>query len=143
MLQLLFEAALHDYEKQTGMKLIDHPLARQLENSNSVESITAVLQEQTQAFTEFRRDNGKVMKLLKRVVYVLHAISTSTTLREGISLVRWVALVGIYFSRRYFYSHSPLRRQYLQLLPSFSAYDFLSFYTCILLTFMCIRQSRM
>ena len=53
MLQSLFEAALHNYEEQTGMKLIDHPLARQLENCNSVESITEVLQEQARAFTEF------------------------------------------------------------------------------------------
>jgi len=76
-LQFLFEAALHNYEEQTGMKLIDHPLARQLENCNSVESITAVLQDQARAFTEFRRDDGKVMKPLKRVVHVVHALSTS------------------------------------------------------------------
>ena len=140
---MLFEAALHDYEKQTGMKLIDHPLARQLETCSSVDSITAVIQEQARAFTEFRRDNGKVMKPLKRVVDVLHALSTSTILSEGISLVRRIALVGIYFSRRCFYSHSPLRRQYPQLLLFFSAYDFLGFYAAIILTFKFIRRSRM
>jgi hypothetical protein len=89
MLQSLFEAALRDYEKQTGMKLIEHPLARQLENCNSVESITAVLQEQARAFSEFRRDDDKVMKPLKCVVHVLHLLSTS--------LVRRVALVATYF----------------------------------------------
>jgi hypothetical protein len=77
MLQSLFDAALRDYEKQTGMKLIEHPLARRLENCNSVESITAILQEQARAFTEFRRDDDKVMKPLKHVVHVLHAISTN------------------------------------------------------------------
>jgi fungal STAND N-terminal Goodbye domain len=85
-LQSLFEAALHDYETQTGLRLIEHPLARQLESCNSVESITAVLQEQARALTEFRRDEDKVMKPLKRVVHVLHAFSTN--------LVRCVALVG-------------------------------------------------
>ena len=81
MLESHFDAALRDYEKQTGMKLIEHPLARQLENCNSVESITAVLQEQARAFSEFRRDDDKVMKPLKRVVHVLHAISTNLVRR--------------------------------------------------------------
>ena len=84
MLQSLFDTALRDYEEQTGMKLIEHPLARQLENCNSVESITAVIQEQARAFTELRRDEDKVMKPLERVVQVLHMLSTN--------LVRWVAL---------------------------------------------------
>jgi hypothetical protein len=88
MLQSLFDAALRDYEKQTGMKLIEHPLARQLEICNTVESITAVLQEQARAFSEFRRDDDKVMKPLKRVVHVLHALSTN--------LVRWVALGNLF-----------------------------------------------
>jgi hypothetical protein len=86
-LEALFDAALEDYEKQTKKKLIDHPLASRLESCNSVESITAVLQEQAQAFTEFRRDDDKVMKPLKRIVHVLHALSTAS---EAISLVRRV-----------------------------------------------------
>ena len=86
MFQSLFDAALRNYEKQTGMKLIEHPLARKLENCNSVESITAVLEEQARAFSEFRRDDDKVMKPLKRVVQVLHSLSTD--------LVRRVALVA-------------------------------------------------
>ena len=49
-LQPLFDAALHSYEKHTGMKLIEHPLVRLLENS--VVSITAALQEQARAFTK-------------------------------------------------------------------------------------------
>jgi hypothetical protein len=87
-LQLLFDAALQSYEKQTGMKLIDHPLARQLENCHSVASVMDILQQQARALTEFRGDDGRVMKSLKRAVHVLHALSTSTTLGEGISMVR-------------------------------------------------------
>jgi hypothetical protein len=120
MIQSLFDAALHNYEQQTGMKLIDHPLARRLEDCNSVESITAVLQDQARAFTEFRRDDGKLMKPLKHVVHVLHALSTS--------LVRRAALAGIYFSRRYFSSHFPMRKQYPQLLLFCSVYEFLSIF---------------
>ena len=136
ILQPLFEAALHNYEEQTGMRLIDHPLARQLENCSSVESIASVLQEQARAFTEFRQDDGKVMKPLKRVVHVVHALSTS--------LVRRVAHGCIYFSRRHFYSHSLMRRQYPQPLPSCSTYDFFGFHSRIFLMSMCIiRQSGM
>ena len=87
-LQLLFDATLQSYEKQTGMKLIDHPLARQLENCHSVASVMDILQQQARALTEFRGDDGRVMKSLKRAVHVLHALSTSTTLGEGISMVR-------------------------------------------------------
>jgi hypothetical protein len=41
----LFESALQDYQKQTGTLLADHPLAHQLQICESVESVTAVLQE--------------------------------------------------------------------------------------------------
>lgn len=91
-LQVIFEAALQSYERQTGMKLIDHPLARQLGDCNSVESITALLQEQAYSSSQFRGDSGKVMKSLTSAVHVLHALSTSTTLGEGIGLVRQIIL---------------------------------------------------
>jgi len=90
-LQLLFDAALQSYEKQTGMKLVNHPLARQLENCHSVNSIMGILQQQARPLSAFPGDGGKVMKLLKQVVYVLNALSTSTTLGEGIGLVRRLA----------------------------------------------------
>jgi len=92
-LQSLFDAALEDYEKQTGMKLIDHPLARQLENCHSVDAIMDVLQQQAHAFTEFRGEDGKVKKSLKRAVHILHVLSTSTTLGEGVGLVRRMAFL--------------------------------------------------
>jgi hypothetical protein len=85
--QLLLGKALLDYEKQTGTKLADHPLAKQIETCDSVDSITLVLEEQAQAFREFRGNDGKIMKSLKSVVRVLHKLSTSTALGEGIGLV--------------------------------------------------------
>lgn len=95
-LQVIFEAALEGYETQTGMKLTDHPLARQLENCNSIQSITALLEEQAQSFSKFRGDDGKVMKPLKCAVHVLHRLSTSTALSEGISLVRFMDILDIF-----------------------------------------------
>ncbi|KAH9979685.1 hypothetical protein BJV74DRAFT_858080 [Russula compacta] len=82
--RLLFDAALQDYEEQTGMKLVLHPLATKLEACDSVESIAAVFQEQSRAFHESRGDDGKVMKSLQGVVHALHKLSSSTTLRESI-----------------------------------------------------------
>jgi hypothetical protein len=86
-LQVLFEAALQDYEKQTGIVLVKHPLAQQLQGCDSVESVSAVLHEQTQAFSEFcRRD--RILKPLTNAVSVLHKLSATTDLGEAIGLVR-------------------------------------------------------
>ena len=86
--RVLFESALDDYRKQTGTVLVDHPLYGRLIKCDTVESITAVLQEQAQAFLKFRgKDDGKVMKPLKCAVHVLHSLSNSTLLGEAIGLV--------------------------------------------------------
>jgi len=90
--QVLFDAALQDYEKQTGIVLANHPLAEQLQNCHSVESITAVLREQTQAFSEFR-GRDKILKPLKNVISVLHALSATADLGQAIGLVRLQALI--------------------------------------------------
>ena len=87
-LELLFDAALQNYEKQTRLKLVDHPLSKQLENCHTVDSIMNVLQQQGRNLLKFRGADGKVKRSLWRVVHVLHALSTSTTLGEGIGLVR-------------------------------------------------------
>jgi hypothetical protein len=93
--QVLFESALQDYQNQTGTTLANHPLAEILQYCDSVESVTAVLQEQAQAFTEFRGDDGKFMKSLKGVVSVLYTLSTSTALGEAFGLVCTNALMKI------------------------------------------------
>jgi len=79
---------LQDYQIQTGTTLLNHPLAEKLQNCNSVDSVTAVLQEQAQAFTEFRRGDGRIMKSLKSVVSVLYTLSASGTLGGVVGLVR-------------------------------------------------------
>jgi hypothetical protein len=89
--QVLFESALQDYERQTGTVLAKHPLAEQLENCHTVESVTDVLQEQAQAFTEFRSGDRRIVTSLSRAVSVLHAISTSSALGDAAGLVRFHA----------------------------------------------------
>ena len=86
-LQVLFEAALQDYKKQTGIALDKHPFAEQLQNCDSVESITAVLHEQTQALSEFR-EKDKVLNPLKKAVSVLYKLSSTVSFGRDIGLVR-------------------------------------------------------
>jgi hypothetical protein len=86
-LQVLFETALQDYEKQTVIVLAKHPLAEQLQNCDSLESITAVFGEQTQAFNEFR-GKDKVLKPLKRAVSVLYKLSAAANFGQDIGPVR-------------------------------------------------------
>ena len=85
--QGLFNAALQDYENQTKTKLVQHPLAKKLEACDSVDSITAIFQEQAQIFGGFRGDDGKIMKSLRSSVDVLYTLSNSTILGEVIGLV--------------------------------------------------------
>jgi hypothetical protein len=92
-LQLLFEAALQDYERKTGIALAIHPLAEKIQNCDSVESVTAVLNQQTHAFVEFRR-RDKIMKPLKNVVSVLYNLSATADLGQSFGLVRPYTLIG-------------------------------------------------
>jgi fungal STAND N-terminal Goodbye domain len=86
-LKSLFETALKEFEKRAGTNLIQHPIIDKLANCESVDSVINVLQEQAQAFRNFRGDDGKLMTWLKRTVSVLYTLSTSDVLCESISLV--------------------------------------------------------
>jgi hypothetical protein len=86
--RIAFESALHDYQTQTGTTLASHPLTEQLKNCDSVESVTAVLQEQARAFSDIRGGDRKIMELLGRIVSALHTLSASAVLGEAIDLVR-------------------------------------------------------
>ena len=81
----LFDSALQDYQFQTGTALASHPLAGKLQNCDSVESVTIVIQDQARAFSQFRGDNGRIMKSLKGIVSVLYTLSAST---GAVGLVR-------------------------------------------------------
>ena len=85
--QGLFNAALENYENETGTKLIEHPLAKKLETCDSAESITIVLQEQAQKFREFRGNDGKIMKFLKSSVDVLYPLFNSPIIVKVIGLI--------------------------------------------------------
>jgi hypothetical protein len=105
-LQVLFEAALQDYEKQTGIALAKHPLADKLHNCDTVESVTAVLHEQTQAFSEFWGED-KVLIPLKNTISVMCKLSATANFGRDIGLVRPMALTGCSMSLTPILQHFP------------------------------------
>ena len=95
---VLYNSALQDYTTQTGTNLVNHPFAKRLEECESVDSISSFLQENVRRLHEFRREDGKIIKSLKCAVHVLHTLSTSTVLDEGIVLVCPKAVIYISYS---------------------------------------------
>ena len=83
--QDLFNAALQDYQNQTGNSLIDHPFAKQLESCDSLDSVTAILQDRALIFRDLRGDDGKLAISIKYSVNVLYTLSINTA---SIGLVR-------------------------------------------------------
>jgi hypothetical protein len=61
-----FETALNEFEKRAGSGLLQHQLINKLINCQSADSVTEVLQEQAQALSIFRGDDGKLVKWLKQ-----------------------------------------------------------------------------
>jgi hypothetical protein len=86
-LKSLLEDALHEFENRAGTNLIQHQIIDRLKDCESPDSVIEVLREQAQAFRNFRGDDDKLMIWLKRTVDVLHTLSTSGVLGEGIGLV--------------------------------------------------------
>ena len=102
----LFDAALQEYENKTKIKLADDPLAKKLEACDSVDSITAILQEQAQVFGGFK-DDGKIMKSLRSSVDVLYTLSNSTIIGQVVGLiVRTKSLIPVRFRFRASNYHS-------------------------------------
>jgi len=86
-LQVFLEAALEDYEKQTGIALIKHPLAERLYDCDSLESVTAVLAEQLKDSGDFQL-KPKLMKSLGNTLSLLHRLPYITNFGQDVGLVR-------------------------------------------------------
>ena len=85
-LRVLFEDALEGYKRQTGIELAEHPLAERLQDCNSVESVLAILREQAQDFKGFR-EKDQLLKPLKKVLNILHILSSTGDFAQGLGLV--------------------------------------------------------
>ena len=83
-LKSLFQTALDEFEKRAGINIVGHQIIHKLVNCESVDSVMNVIQEQAQDFRNFRGDDGKLMTWLKRIVSILHTLSTSGVLGGSI-----------------------------------------------------------
>jgi hypothetical protein len=91
----LFELALEDYEIKTKISLVEHPLAQKLENCHSVESTTALLQDQARTLGQFR-GRDRIMKSIRSAASFLYKLSTTAVLVDGIGLVRQKMLMMVF-----------------------------------------------
>ena len=78
-IQLLFEAYLKEYQKQTDIILAKHPLTEKFQHCDSVESVSAIFQEQVSAWSEFLAGD-RIMKSVNSAVSVLCALSVGVNL---------------------------------------------------------------
>lgn len=83
--QSIFNASLQAYENKTKNKLLDHPLANQLQTCDSPIAVLSVLQDLIQQFDQRRISDDRLKTWLNPTVNVLY--SFSATLSEGVGLV--------------------------------------------------------
>ncbi|KAH9010018.1 hypothetical protein EDB85DRAFT_2162017 [Lactarius pseudohatsudake] len=76
--------ALSEYKKRTGIDLLDHRLAKELQSCGSVEAVLDIIQGQADAFDKFRNGGSKLMKWIHSSVHVLYTLSA--TLGHGVGV---------------------------------------------------------
>ena len=82
----IFDAALTEYKKMTGNDLLDNWLTKELQSCDSVEAVVDIIQQQADAFDNFRGCDDRLMKWIGSTVHVVYTISA--TLGEGVGMVR-------------------------------------------------------
>ena len=117
--QALFESALQEYEKKTGVYFAQHPLAIKLQSCHTVEAITGLLQDQAQAFMDLQ-GSDKIMKSLITTVSILSKLSSTAPLAFG--LVRQKGFIASLPSLNFIYSRSHLPKRYRLVSLSYLTY---------------------
>jgi hypothetical protein len=137
--QVLFQASLKEYEKQTNVTLAEHPLTEHFQHCDSIESVATIFQEQVPTWSEFR-GGDRIMQPLDSVVSVLCALSVSVDLclvRQkmpmGCSMSLMLILQPPLFSKAIYVGFAIL----IGVCPPFFAP------TCISVTYDCFRLQRM
>ena len=87
--QAILESALQECEKKPGVILVDRedPLAIQLQHCDSIDDITALLQDKTKAFGDFQQQD-RILKSIRATVSVLSPVSTVASVADDAGLVR-------------------------------------------------------
>jgi hypothetical protein len=92
-----FEAALQPYQQTTGVTLAEHPLTVQLQNPHSIvcsiENITVILKYEARALND-RLRTARIMDLIESTVSLLFTLSSTTSFRDAIGLVRKKASIA-------------------------------------------------
>ena len=83
--QSIFDASLQSYNDKTNNKLLDHPLATQLQSCDSPNAVLTVLQDLVQQFDQRRTGNERLKNWLNPTVNVLYTFSAA--LRKGVGVV--------------------------------------------------------
>jgi hypothetical protein len=106
--QELFDSALRAYEKETGVTLANHRLAVELQRCDTIEGITALLQDQAKDF----KKSEKITKSVETIVSILTPLSYAASLPDTVGLVRQKVLVAGFTTLTISDSHSRPRKQY-------------------------------
>ena len=107
----LFDSALRAYEEKTGIMLAEHPLAEQLQGCPSVESITALIQDQIRAPSDFG-GTDRIMNSVGSTISILSTVSATTAFEWATDMVRQKVLTTCFISLILFCRHSHLKTQY-------------------------------
>ena len=83
--QSIFDASLQSYNDKTKNKLLEHPLATQLQSCDSPNAVLSVLQDLIQQFDQRRTSDERLNNWLNPTVNVLYTFSA--TLSDGVGLV--------------------------------------------------------
>jgi hypothetical protein len=83
--QSILNASLQAYDNKTKNKLLDHPLATQLQSCDSPNAVLTVLQDLVQQFDQRRTNDERLKNWLNPTVNVLYTFSA--ILGEGVGLV--------------------------------------------------------
>ncbi|KAH9059313.1 hypothetical protein EDB87DRAFT_1577654 [Lactarius vividus] len=67
--QLILDAAIADYAKQTGIDPAKHPFADQLQTSHSPDDVLKLLGDKASEFEDYREGNRKLIDCLKPVPF--------------------------------------------------------------------------
>jgi hypothetical protein len=78
---------LRAYQEKTGVTLVEHPVAVQLQNRHSVQSITTIILYEARAFSNYQ-EFGRITKAIQSTLSILAALSTTASLGDAIGLVR-------------------------------------------------------
>ncbi len=87
--QAFLERALQDYEKKAGVTLADpdDSLVIGLQRCHSIDGITTLLQDKTQAFNDFRQ-RDRIFRSIEATVSLLTPISSVASVADDAGLVR-------------------------------------------------------